>query len=138
LHRGIDETLRGLGLRDVRDDRERLARHLPLRVAERLLYPRADHDLRALARERQRRRAPEALRRRRDERDLAVESEIHLAPFPARSLALSWETGESDAGPYPVRVTSGTVVPRGGRLQLLAVLAVLVSIVALVGRDATT
>ncbi|MFL5767338.1 MAG: hypothetical protein ACJ758_05765 [Actinomycetota bacterium] len=35
-------------------------------------------------------------------------------------------------------MSSGTVVPRGGRLQLLAVLAALVSIVALVGRDATT
>ena len=45
---------------------------------------------------------------------------------------------ESDTGPYPVPVSSGTVVPRGGRLQLLAVLAALVSIVALVGRDATT
>ena len=45
---------------------------------------------------------------------------------------------ESDTGPYPVPVSSGTVMPRGGRLQLLAVLAALVSIVAIVGRDATT
>jgi hypothetical protein len=45
---------------------------------------------------------------------------------------------ERDTGPYPVQVSSGTVVARGGRLQLLAVLAALVSIVALVGRDATT
>ncbi len=45
---------------------------------------------------------------------------------------------EGDTGPYPVPVSSGTAVARGGRLQLLAVLAALVSIVALVGRDATT
>ena len=57
LHRRVDELLRRLGLGDVRDDRERLARHLALRVAQGLLSSRADHDLRALAGERERRRA---------------------------------------------------------------------------------
>jgi hypothetical protein len=45
---------------------------------------------------------------------------------------------EGDIRPYPGQMSSGTAVARGGRLQLLAVLATLASIVALVGRDATT